>query len=144
MLSAVCEAPLLSTTDQADDPYRPCHFPFRLTAAGGNWSHSCVYETDQEGRGYAWCPTQLDTDGVLVPGRTGRCEDERDTTWAGPAADTPCQLPFFLEGVWYENCTAPSPGHATRPRPGRARKPAARLQCMQWITMTLAPLHFDT
>ena len=39
------------------------------------------------GREIAWCATEVDSDGVMVPGKTGACEDERNTAYAGPGKD---------------------------------------------------------
>ena len=35
----------------------------------------------------------------------GLCDDERNTAYAGPDADNTCKIPFFYNGVWFENCT---------------------------------------
>ena len=70
---------------QATDPGpgKPCHFPFKL-AKNSSWLHSCVYDKDVRGVDKIWCPTQVDIDGVVVPGKTGTCDDERNTAYAGP------------------------------------------------------------
>ena len=104
-LSFVCEARPATTTDQGEVTHAACVFPFK-EEAGGSWRHSCVYDDSLgPGKSRAWCPTQLDSDGVVVAGQTGDCDDERNTAYAGPDADNTCKLPFFYEGVWYENCT---------------------------------------
>ena len=81
-LSYVCEARPFTTLD-GDDPHKPCHFPFRATS-NSSWSHSCVYDQDVLGRPIAWCATEVDREGVMVAGKKGLCEDERNTAYAGP------------------------------------------------------------
>ena len=113
-LSYICEARPFTTID-GDDTFKPCHFPFKKTPES-DFIHSCVYDTK------VWCATEVDENGVVKKGKTGICEDERNTAYAGPGnmtkieflfvhiygisgADTTCKLPFFLDGIWYENCT---------------------------------------
>ena len=67
--------------------------------------HSCLYARDSKGRPYGWCATKVDENGVMVEGEIGLCDDERNTAYSGPDADNTCKLPFFYEGIWYENCT---------------------------------------
>ena len=81
-LSYICEARPFTTVG-GDDPGKPCHFPFKATT-NSSWSHSCFYDKDVLGRAVAWCATEVDADGVVVPGKTGSCEDERNTAYAGP------------------------------------------------------------
>ena len=83
--SYICEARPFSTID-GDDPGKPCYFPFKL-AKNSSWLHSCVYDKDVRGLDRVWCPTQLDADGVVVPGKTGNCDDERNTAYAGPGKE---------------------------------------------------------
>ena len=80
--SYICEARPFATTG-GDDPGKPCHFPFKLTK-NSSWLHSCVYDKDVRGLDWVWCPTQVDADGVVLPGKTGDCDDERNTAYAGP------------------------------------------------------------
>ena len=117
-LSYVCEAKPFTTID-GDDAFKACHFPFKKTAES-DWSHSCVYDK-KSGAPKVWCATEVDANGVVKKGKTGICEDERNTAYAGPGnilshllfadidytsgADMTCKLPFFHEGIWYENCT---------------------------------------
>lgn len=81
-LTYICEARPFTTVG-GDDPGKPCHFPFRATT-NSRWSHSCFYDKDVLGRDLAWCATEVDADGVVVPGKTGAVEDERSTAYAGP------------------------------------------------------------
>ena len=85
-LSYICEARPFTTLD-GDDPGKPCHFPFKL-AKNSSWLHSCVYDKDVRGVDKIWCPTQVDVDGVVVPGKTGTCDDERNTAYAGPGLNS--------------------------------------------------------
>ena len=114
-LSYICEArPALATTVEGplQNPGQVCVFPFRLEA-GGAWRHSCVYEPLPGGDWSVWCPTEVDSQGVVLldsegarlAGTVGDCEDERKTVWAGPDADNSCQFPFFYSGQWWETCT---------------------------------------
>ena len=80
-LAYICEARPFTTID-GDVPNKACHFPFRLEA-GGEWHHSCVYDT-KKGKNHVWCPTKVDDDGVVVKGETGICDDERNTAYDGP------------------------------------------------------------
>ena len=100
LLSYVCEAKPMTTTDTFLD----CPFPYKLET-NSSWSHSCQYAIDSNNKPYAWCPTQLDSEGVAVPDQVGLCDDERNTAYAGPDADNTCKIPFFFNGVWFENCT---------------------------------------
>ena len=81
-LSYICEAKPFTTID-GDDSFKACHFPFKITPAS-NWSHSCVYDKDKSGASKVWCATEVDDDGVVKDGKTGICEDERNTAYAGP------------------------------------------------------------
>ena len=99
LLSYVCEARPMTTTDTFID----CPFPYKLDT-NGSWQHSCQYASDNN-KPYAWCPTQLDSEGVAVADQVGLCDDERNTAYAGPDADNTCKIPFFYNGVWFENCT---------------------------------------
>ena len=99
-LAYVCEARPMTTIDT----FKHCHFPFKETA-DAPWRHSCLYGTNSKGKPYGWCATKLDADGVMVDGEQGLCDDERNTVYSGPDADNTCKLPFFYDGIWYENCT---------------------------------------
>ena len=112
-LGYVCEARPASTVQgPLQNPGQVCLFPFRLEA-GGAWHHSCVYEPARHQSWSVWCPTQLDSQGVLLldsegsrlAGTVGDCEDERRTVWGGPGSDTSCQFPFFHSGQWWDSCT---------------------------------------
>jgi hypothetical protein len=107
-LSYICEAKPF-TTIGGDDPFKPCHFPFK-TAANSSWSHSCLYDKDVLGRDLVWCATEVDQDGVVVPGKKGVCDDERNTAYAGPGLNLNSQylfvnsmyLLYFVCCVWPE------------------------------------------
>ena len=112
-LSYICEArPATTVEGLLENPGQACVFPFRLRP-GGEWRHSCVYDPLPDNRWDVWCPTQVDTDGVVLldsegvrqEGTVGDCEDERNTVYDGPDADNTCKMPFFFDGRWYENCT---------------------------------------
>ena len=62
LLSYVCEARPMTTIDTFID----CPFPYKLDI-NGSWHHSCQYATDSNDKPFAWCPTQLDSEGVAVP-----------------------------------------------------------------------------
>ena len=81
-LSYICEAKPFTTID-GDDSFKACHFPFKITPTS-NWSHSCVYDVDSSGASKVWCATEVDEAGVVKDGKTGVCEDERNTAFAGP------------------------------------------------------------
>ena len=81
-LSFICEARTFTTID-GDDPGKACHFPFKVNSTSG-WYHSCVYDKDVLNRDLVWCATEVDADGVMVPGKSGICDDERRTTYKGP------------------------------------------------------------
>ena len=76
-LSYLCEARPFTTIDGAD-PFKACHFPFKVSKEA-NWSHSCVYDHNK-----VWCATEVDEAGVVKSGKTGICEDERNTAFDGP------------------------------------------------------------
>ena len=118
-LAYVCEARPMTTVDT----FKHCHFPFK-ESADGPLRHSCLYSVNDKGKPYGWCATKVDADGVMVDGEIGICDDERNTVYSGPGinyknaiccydysilsmadADNTCKLPFFHDGIWYENCT---------------------------------------
>ena len=126
-LAYICEARPYTTEKFSPNAGRPCHFPYRLEAGGG-WRHSCSYGVKETGQDYAWCPTAVDDEGVMVTDTIGDCVDERNTAYAGVGknilfysikipynkikpiphlsdADNTCKIPFFYDGVWFENCT---------------------------------------
>ena len=37
-----------------------------------------------QGNPYAWCATAVDANGVMLPQRTGVCDDERNVAYDGP------------------------------------------------------------
>ena len=48
------------------------------------WYHSCIYDKDVLDRDLVWCATEVDAEGVMVPGKSGICDDERRTAVSGP------------------------------------------------------------
>ena len=98
-LAYLCEAKPMTSTDT----FKQCHFPFKEESSSP-WRQSCLYDTDSKGKPYGWCATEVDDQGVMV-GDRGLCDDERNTAYSGPDADNTCKIPFFYNGVWYENCT---------------------------------------
>ena len=112
-LSYICEArPTTTVQGLLENPGKACVFPFKLKP-DGEWQHSCVYDPLPDNRWDVWCPTQVDSEGVVLvdtegmrlEGTVGDCEDERNTVYDGPDADNTCKMPFFFDGRWYENCT---------------------------------------
>ena len=81
-LSYICEARPYTTLG-GDDPGKACHFPFKVNATSA-WYHSCVYDKDVLDRDLVWCATEVDAEGVMVPGKRGICDDERRTAVSGP------------------------------------------------------------
>ena len=81
-LSYICEAKPYTTLD-GDDPGKPCHFPFKVNTTSA-WYHSCIYDKDVLDRDLVWCATEVDAEGVMVAGKSGICDDERRTAYAGP------------------------------------------------------------
>lgn len=90
-LAYVCEARPYTTEKFAANAGKSCHFPFRREA-GGQWLHSCVYEKNEKGNNYVWCPTSVDAEGVMIKDEVGECVDERDTAYAGVGKNMCCHL----------------------------------------------------
>ena len=99
-LGFICEAKPLITKDGLD-VNKACHFPFRLSIDDVELYHSCIYNKTAR---YSWCFTELDSEGVGIPGKTGICPDEREITYDGPGGGKECHLPFLSERVWYDQC----------------------------------------
>ena len=48
------------------------------------WKSVCSVGVCLQGNPYAWCATAVDANGVMLPQRTGVCDDERNVAYDGP------------------------------------------------------------
>ena len=99
-LGYICEAKSLITIE-GEVIGKSCHFPFYQDDNKAEVYHSCIYN---ETARYSWCFTELNSEDVGVPGKTGLCPDEREITYKGPGSGKQCDLPFLSDRVWYDSC----------------------------------------
>ena len=99
MLGYICEAKHIVTVG-GPDAGKACHFPFRAYE-GESISQTCIFDYINEG---AWCATEVNSDGIMIPGKWGSCEDERAIAYRGKGAGKECIFPFLHDRVWYSHC----------------------------------------
>ncbi len=99
-LGYICEAKPLITIDGLDIG-KLCHFPFYTVENADVLHHSCIYNETSR---YSWCFTELDSNNVGIPDKTGLCPDEREITYDGPGSSKQCHLPFLYDRVWFGKC----------------------------------------
>ena len=98
-LTYLCEAKLIMTIG-GPDPGKSCSFPFKASE-NDNASNTCLFDYINEG---SWCATEVDKDGLMIPGKWGSCQDEREIAIVGEGAGKQCMLPFLFDRVWQSKC----------------------------------------
>ncbi|TRY78483.1 hypothetical protein TCAL_13095 [Tigriopus californicus] len=108
-LGYICEARPIETLEA--DPIQVCHLPFIYNSTRHVGCAQSVHaSTEMDTQGFPWCATEVNDRGEMVPGKWGKCRDERTIAYDN-AVGHYCSVPFLMNKRYYDSCTR----HATTP-----------------------------
>ena len=99
ILGFMCEAKQFMTI-AGPNPGKTCYFPFKPLPTDP-FSTTCIIDYVNEG---SWCATDVDKNGVMIAGKWGKCDDEREIAYKGDGAGKQCKLPYLYDRVWHDKC----------------------------------------